>query len=249
MSEGALAQWFDRSLALRWDELLSDHCEHFDSSIERFVRKSLTGKSYSQRLDVFATAFEQCLPVSNFSESCAILQRCFGPENELSTGMFSNFYWLLPVSRFIQRHGHQDVSIALDTIGELTKRLTGEYAIRPLARDFPEVVLKQCRLWADSSSFHQRRLATEGLRPYLPWAAKLTVYLDDPLPVLQLLEQSLGDDSLYVRKSVSNHASDYFRLDHIEACDYINSWRKTYPTASLDVFKRLDKRLQTRTSS
>jgi 3-methyladenine DNA glycosylase AlkC len=42
--------------------------------------------------------------------------------------------------------------------------------------------------WACDANVHVRRLASEGLRPRLPWAKKLDMFIADPLPVLELLE-------------------------------------------------------------
>ena len=80
-----------------------------------------------------------------------------------------------PLEVLDHKMGH--FSIALDNydtsigaIAEITKRNTGEYCIRPFIRKYPKQTLAQMKAWAQSGNFHLRRLASEGLRPKLPWA-------------------------------------------------------------------------------
>lgn len=67
--------------------------------------------------------------------------------------------------------------------------------------------------WSADSSFHVRRLVSEGTRPRLPWAKRIDVLKGDPLQNLALLEPLLDDSSTYVRRSVANHLNDLTK-DH-----------------------------------
>jgi hypothetical protein len=60
-----------------------------------------------------------------------------------------------------------------------------------------------------------RRLVSEGTRPRLPWGRQLTPFIDDPSPILPLLEKLKDDESEYVRRSVSNNLNDIAK-DHPE---------------------------------
>jgi 3-methyladenine DNA glycosylase AlkC len=42
----------------------------------------------------------------------------------------------------------------LNAIEELTKRNTGEYAIRPFIKQYPTQTLQQMKQWAKSDNFH-----------------------------------------------------------------------------------------------
>jgi 3-methyladenine DNA glycosylase AlkC len=46
--------------------------------------------------------------------------------------MFTEGWWLWPVGRYVEKHGIDNTGISFSFIKELTKRFTGEYAIRPL---------------------------------------------------------------------------------------------------------------------
>jgi hypothetical protein len=77
------------------------------------------------------------LQIEHYAEALAILLQILGPENTEETGMFSNFYWLMPVGKFIEIYGLDHFSLSIKAIEKVTKRNTGEYAIRPYARQYP----------------------------------------------------------------------------------------------------------------
>ena len=86
----------------------------------------------------------------------------------------------------------------MSAIEEITKRGTGEYAVRVFIKKYPQDSLKTMTQWACSSNFHLRRLASEGLRPKLPWASKLEIFINDPSPVFAVLEILKEDDVRFV---------------------------------------------------
>lgn len=240
--EPGLAGLFNLELAKSWDLRL--HAFKTTNTLENLLADSLYGQPYSTRLDLFASALKSILP-SDYLTACSILKNTFGPENPNETGTFKEFYWLLPVSRFVQNYGSKHIVDSLDIIEELTKRSTGEYAIRPLAKNFPSEVVTRATFWARSPHFHLRRLATEGLRPSLPWASKLTVYLETDLkPVLNILNVLSADPSKYVRKSVANHSSDYYKIDPLLITSLVDSWRISSNTYTQDIVKMIDRRQQ-----
>lgn len=62
--------------------------------------------------------------------------------------------------------------------------------------------------WVKDENAHLRRLASEGLRPRLPWARRLRGYQHDPRPVLAVLELLKDDPERYVQRSVANDLND-----------------------------------------
>lgn len=90
-------------------------------------------------------------------------------------------------------------------------------------------MLSQMMTWAKSDDEHLRRLASEGLRPRLPWAPQLPAFVQDPRQSLPILEQLKEDPSLYVRKSVANHLNDISK-DHPElVLEIAARWYGTHP--------------------
>ena len=190
------------------------------------VKKEVVGKSYTQRIEIIAHNLKKFLP-AEYTKALDILMRIQGPENTEETGMFTNFYWLMPVGKFIETYGLDNFSKSMKAIEEVTKRNTGEYAIRPFAEKYPEKVLKVCKKWAQSKNFHLRRLASEGLRPKLPWAPKLYLWNDNPAPVFEILEILKEDEVKFVKKSVANHLRDWLKVNPLEAHKIISRWSKS----------------------
>lgn len=66
------------------------------------VREGVMGKTYTQRIEIMADLLAHYLP-QNYLEALAILMKILGPENTEQTGMFSRFYWLMPIGKFVEK--------------------------------------------------------------------------------------------------------------------------------------------------
>jgi len=223
----SITEAFGESLALLLASKILPVYNTFDS--KGFViktRESVKNKSYTQRVEVIADLLKQYLP-KKYTDALAILIKILGPENKEETGMFTNFYWLMPVGKFVEKYGIDNFSASIKAIEEITKRNTGEYAIRPFARKYPHKTLAVCIKWAKSKNFHLRRLASEGLRPKLPWSTKLDVWKDNPKPIFEILELLKEDDIKFVKKSVANHVRDWVKVNPNEAHNLISRWSKS----------------------
>eukprot|EP00487_Bulimina_marginata_P009270 TRINITY_DN3638_c0_g1_i1.p1 TRINITY_DN3638_c0_g1~~TRINITY_DN3638_c0_g1_i1.p1 ORF type:complete len:111 (-),score=0.82 TRINITY_DN3638_c0_g1_i1:51-383(-) len=75
--------------------------------------------------------------------------------------------------------------------------------------------------WAKSSNEHIRRLASEGCRPRLPWAIALPSFKKDPVDYFPILNELKNDESLYVRRSVSNNLNDISKDNPSLVIDFI----------------------------
>lgn len=215
---------FGEKLALLLSQKLVVVYKQFNTKeFVRSVKKEVVGKSYKERVEILADLLKKFLP-EKYTDALAILMQILGPENEEETGMFTNFYWLLPVGKFIEKYGLNDFNVSIKAIGELTKRNTGEYAIRPFARKYPEKTVAMCKKWAKSKNFHLRRLASEGLRPKLPWATKLDIWNENLKPIFEILELLKEDDIKFVKKSVANHVRDWIKVNPKEAQKIIHRW-------------------------
>lgn len=223
----SITKVFGEDLAVLLAGKISPVYKQFES--KAFVRETkelVLDKTYTQRVEIIADLLKKYLP-SDYAKSIQILMKILGPENEFETGMFTNFYWLMPVSKFVEKYGLDDFSISIQAIEEITKRSTGEYAIRPFARKYPKKTLAVCIKWAKSKNFHLRRLASEGLRPKLPWAPKLEIWTENPQPIFNLLELLREDEVRFVKKSVANHLRDWSKVNPKEAEHVITLWSKS----------------------
>jgi 3-methyladenine DNA glycosylase AlkC len=190
------------------------------------VKKAVVGKRYTERVQIIADELKRVLP-SDYTDALAILMQILGPENEHETGMFTNYYWIMPIGAFVERYGCKHFTASIKAIEEITKRNTGEYAIRAYARLYPEKTVAVCMRWAKSKNFHLRRLASEGLRPKLPWALKLDEWNNNPKPIFDILELLKEDEVKFVKKSVANHVRDWMKVNPKEAQKLIARWSKS----------------------
>ncbi|MDH5218164.1 MAG: DNA alkylation repair protein, partial [Gammaproteobacteria bacterium] len=77
----------------------------------------------------------------------------------------------------------------------------------------PEKTLSTLKKWTNDRDEHVRRLVSEGTRPRLPWAMRLPIFIENPSPVIELLESLKDDEHEYVRRSVANNLNDIAK-DH-----------------------------------
>lgn len=212
-------------------ELLSDKIlmvykdfnkQDFISTIEQ----NCIGKTYTQRVELLADELHSYLP-SNYEKAVNILLSILEEENPNETGMFTKYYWILPIGKFVEKYGLEHYEISINAIEEITKRNTGEYAVRPYIRKYTDKTIKQMKMWARSDNFHLRRLSSEGLRPKLPWATKLETFIDNPKPVFEILELLKRDPIKFVKKSVANHLTDWLKVNPDPAILLLKNWSKS----------------------
>ncbi|QCB54312.1 DNA alkylation repair protein [Sphingopyxis sp. PAMC25046] len=114
----------------------------------------------------------------------------------------------IAITEYVARHGLEHFDASMEALADLTRFGSAEFAIRPfLAADTPRALAAMTR-WTNSDDEHVRRLASEGARPRLPWAARVPALKADPTLAAPILEPLKADPSLYVRKSVANHLND-----------------------------------------
>ena len=215
---------FGESLAVLLAEKISPIYKKFDvKGFVLSVKNEVVGKTYTQRVEVIADILKEYLP-EKYTDALGILMQILGPANKEETGMFTNFYWLMPVGKFVEKYGLNNFTESIHAIEEITKRNTGEYAIRPYIRMYPQKTIKIMQRWSRSKNFHVRRLASEGSRPKLPWSTKLDVFIDNPEPVFKILENLMEDDVRFVQKSVANNLTDYLKVNKTVAVDFMNNF-------------------------
>jgi 3-methyladenine DNA glycosylase AlkC len=106
-----------------------------------------------------------------------------------------------------------DFEAGIDLLGQLTTRLTGEFALRTFLAADLDRTLAAVGAWTTHDNEHVRRLASEGTRPRLPWARRVPELLSRPDVTVPLLDVLYRDGSEYVRRSVANHLNDLSRAD------------------------------------
>jgi 3-methyladenine DNA glycosylase AlkC len=193
-------------------DLISESFENiyqdFDAQSFRIhAKKDLDRYELKARAKHIADTLQRELP-ADFEESSEILIRALGPElTETENNGLRPFFYLAH-AEMIARFGASHFKAGMRANYEITKRFTAEFSIRSYIAAHRKESLKLLSKWTHDSNPHVRRLASEGSRPRLPWAIRLTEIDRDPSLTLPLLECLKDDDVLYVRRSVANHLGD-----------------------------------------
>ena len=242
-TEKGITHYFGTNLAKLLSSKITTIYKDFNSKkyIES-INRNCDDLGYTQRIALHAEELNLYLP-KDYKKAVNILVSILGEENKKETGMFTEYYWVLPIGKYIEKYGLDNLDISIRAIEEITKRNTGEYAIRPFIRKYPKELLVIMTKWAQSENFHLRRLASEGLRPKLPWSTKLDIFNDNPSPVFKILELLKEDEIMFVKKSVANHLTDWLKVNKLPTVKLIKKWNKSENKHTKWIIKRATRKI------
>jgi len=224
MAYKQLKLWFDQELAkMLADKLLKVDKTFKQKKFIQDVTKQVDALELKDRVEVIADGLEECL-TGTYTQKLKKLHKILGPENKEETGMFTNFYWIMPIAKFVEKYGLDHFEESMHAIEEITKRNTGEYTIRPFIEKYPKETIKKMKNWSKHQNKHVRRLASEGGRPRLPWARKLDRFILNPKPLIPILNSLKDDTSKYVQKSVANCLNDIVKDNPEIAKTILEKW-------------------------
>ena len=197
-----------------------------------------------QRSDQIVEALVMCMP-KDF-ESCAeVFLASLGKEEDgaglgnkesrQNTGIEG---WLIsPMAEFVGRYGLDNFDTSMELFKAFTKRFTSEFGIRYFLKQKPKQTLAYLRTWLEDDNHHVRRLVSEGTRPRLPWGMRLDNFIEDPVPVIDIISKLKDDESEYVRRSVANNLNDIAK-DHPERVSALaKQWLKNASKARARLVK------------
>jgi 3-methyladenine DNA glycosylase AlkC len=206
-------------------ERIQSQFSPFDvNAFKKDATKNLGRLGLMERIDVLTQALEKHLP-KDFKKASKVLiqslpeelpeisQSLEGQGGETLSGL--NGFVIVSMTEYIARNGREHFSESMSALYEMTKRFSSEFSIRCFIKDQPSKTLKVLLKWTNDPNMHVRRLCSEGVRPRLPWAIRLTGFVEDPKPILPILEKLKSDPELYVRRSVANNLNDISK-DHPE---------------------------------
>ena len=178
------------------------------------------------RITHIAKMFEKYLPL-DFIEACDILLASLPAPLDPSKrdDDFGDFIYS-PYSHFVALRGCCDehLEYSLKALKEMTKRFSVEFDIRTFINNFPTRTLEMLKECSVSTNYHLRRLASEGLRPTLPWAKNINIDYHKPLDILDNL---FCDSTRYATRSVANHMNDISKKDPSLVIQTLNKWQKS----------------------
>lgn len=186
--------------------------------------ESLELKARSQQI---TAAMGRYLP-ENFEQAGGILLASLAADVEGTRPEDENHgisgWAIMPMGDYVGLHGieHHDASMTI--LKAMTSRFTSEFSVRPFILAAPEQTLKTLSTWIEDENHHVRRWISEGTRPRLPWGTQLPCFIQNPAPVIELLEVLKDDPEEYVRRSVANNLNDIAK-DHPDlVADIAEKW-------------------------
>lgn len=210
---------FDSSFVKNLAQSLSENSKSFDS--DGFIKQTLDPtwkrKELKQRTQTLVENIHTHLK-SDYRTQVQVIKKAAPQFTGLKGIIFPEL---------ISTFGLKQPQISLNALKFLTEFSTSEFAIRFFLRQDFDRTMEQMLLWSKDKNEHIRRLSSEGCRPRLPWSFKLESVIQDPSPILSILENLKADESLYVRKSVANNLNDISK-DHPElVLEIASRWLKT----------------------
>ncbi len=171
-----------------------------------------------ERMSSVREKLEKHLP-NDYIQSIEIL-------SEAMTKSKNSYFVYGAILEYVEKNGCNDkyVELSLEKLGEYTKYFSAEFAIRPFLSKYPVKSLKIVEEWSKSTDYHQRRLASEGTRPSLPWAPNITVEFKQ---AAKSLDNLYYDKERYVTRSVANHLNDISKIDPDYVLNKLTTWKNT----------------------
>lgn len=179
-----------------------------------------------QRIIHISNNLRKFLP-DNYPTALSILLQALPKENDntKTDNDFGDFIYA-PYADFVAKFGRSEkyLDISLDALREITMRFSAEDAIRYFINDFPDKTFVKLLLWSHDPHYHVRRLASEGTRPKLPWAQKISTPISK---TLLILENLYSDNTRFVTRSVANHVNDISKIDPDLAISILTKWQNS----------------------
>lgn len=221
--------YFDEALAVALGARVQAVYPNFDRAMYQAALPSdLAPLAMKARVRALSDALWQAMDLA-FPDAATVLCATLDPIPGTRFQRLSDFpVWV--IADVVECHGVAHPQAALQAIHKITRHFTGEFAIRPYLARYPDQVFAALQRWLTDPDEHVRRLVSEGVRPRLPWASRVPALIENPAPVINLLENLYLDASEYVRRSVANNLNDISK-DHPQlVIDTLAAWREQAPS-------------------
>lgn len=192
-----------------------------------FIRKTtqkFPNLELKERISWIREVLKEFLP-GEYRKAIRILINSLPPEcdKNKTDNDFGDFIYA-PYADYVAQYGlnKKELPVSLDALKEMTKRFSAEDAIRYFINVHPDETLAKLQSWALDEHYHVRRLASEGTRPKLPWAQKIAIPVERPIPILDNL---FSDKTRFVTRSVANHLNDISKTNPELVLTTLKKWR------------------------
>ncbi len=219
--------WIDRALCERLAaDLLAVRP---DTAIDPWLARTgeLDPLELKARVRWVADSFRPLLP-DDWAAATGILGQLLPPPLPREHDFAQNVrVW--PLTDLVATFGIDHPAESLPLLGEMTRRWSSEFAIRPFLVRWPVLAAAVLDDWVTHPDPHVRRLVSEGSRPRLPWGMQLRDAVARPEAGLRRIARLVDDPSPYVRRSVANHLGDIAKDHPTLAVETARAWIQGNP--------------------
>ncbi|TDW52030.1 3-methyladenine DNA glycosylase AlkC [Flavobacterium sp. 270] len=190
--------------------------------IDTIYEGDFAQKEWKDRMKHTTVVLHQFMP-ENFGEATAAIDKIINKlkKNKFTEGNLAFIFF----ADYIEMYGLDDFKTSAKAFVSITQFISCEFAVRPFILKYKEKMIDEMTKWSLHESAHVRRLASEGSRSRLPWAAAIPFLKKDPTSILPILENLKNDPSEYVRRSVANSLNDIAKDNPEIVLEIAGKWK------------------------
>ena len=227
-----LKDYFNKEYAeMLSDKILLTYTAFDKEGFVAEVTDSVEDKEYTGRMEAIVQAFDLYLP--DYPETIELFGKILGPQLSSFGNAYADGMWLSPIGKYVEAHCTdypEHFNLSVKFIKELTKRYTGEFAMRPLIKAYPKKSMTVLKKWSREKSLYVRRLSSECMRVSLPWAKKMTEAVERFDDYMLILSNLRHDEDRYIQLTVANNLNDLYKFDHDKAQFIVDTWLNDNPS-------------------
>ena len=164
----------------------------------------------------------------NYVSAVHVMLKSLPPELDVDkTDNDYGYFILSPFWEYVSEYWcySEYLDFSLSSLEEFTKRFSMEFAIRPFLKKYPNETLKYVEKWSKNQNYHVRRLASEWIRPNLPWWGKIDIGIQN---IFHILDNLFSDHTSYVFRSVANNMNDISKIDSKAVLQKLSEWKNLW---------------------
>ena len=167
----------------------------------------------------------------DYAEAVDVLIRSLGPPVPIDHAM-DEAYREAPLASFVAQFGLDDFEVSMQALYEIGKRsYSAQVAVREFLVRYPDETLDRLKKWTQDEDPQVRRLVSGSTSPRIrlkamPGITKLQSIVENPQPVLELLNRLVADPSHPVRESVARSLGDILQDNPEMGYSAIEQWLK-----------------------
>ncbi|QIH33944.1 DNA alkylation repair protein [Sphingobacterium sp. DR205] len=189
--------------------------------IKRIFSTNFNDLEWKERTKHSTQTLHEFMP-PDFEEAVELINQVV--KNFIATGHSAGLEYII-FPDYIETYGIDHFELAVQSFELVTTFITCEFAVRPFIIKYRERMIAVMEKWAESPHTAVRRLASEGIRPRLPWAMAIPFLKQDPAPILPILNLLKNDVSESVRRSVANNLNDISKDHPVILLDIARHWK------------------------